>query len=92
MDLSIYKDEAQLDKISSARKRTSKKSSDEDYSDNEPVKKKKKEVGTPKKSLTPRASTKKPAIVDAESSESDEENLMEIKKKVREKNLTPDKE
>jgi hypothetical protein len=85
VDLSIYKDEAQLDKISSARKRKSKKSSeDDDDSDSldEPVLKK--AATSSKKSLTPRASTRKPIVENAMSeSESDEENLMEIKKKAK---------
>lgn len=89
MDLSIYKDESQLDKLSSSRKRKGKKSDeddDDDAEDDEPLSKKNKPTETTpgKKSLAPRASTRKP-IVDAEteSSESDEENLMEIKKKAK---------
>lgn len=85
MDLSIYKDESQLDKLSTSRKRgKSKKSEDSDDSeDDEPLSKKKKSAEIPaKKTLTPRTSTRKP-IVDGESSESDEENLMEIKKKAK---------
>jgi hypothetical protein len=91
VDLSLYKDESQLDKISSTRKRKIKKDeSDEDDSeldDDEPVKKrtsKPSSVSTPvaKKFLIPRSTAKK-AIVEIESSESDEENLMEIKKKAK---------
>lgn len=85
MDLSIYKDESQLDKLSS-RKRKGKKSDEEDDDedeDDEPLSKKKKATELPaKKNLAPRASTRKP-VVDAESSESDEENLLEIKNKAK---------
>lgn len=86
MDLSLYKDESQLDKISSNKRKSSKKSSEEDNEDSdEPLKKKPatKLVTTPKKINTPRSTARKPAIVEPESSESDEENLMEIKKKAK---------
>jgi hypothetical protein len=87
VDLSIYKDESQLDKLST-RKRKGKKSDDDDEDDasedDEPLSKKRKSIEIPpKKTHTPRASVRKPAVVDNESSESDEENLMELKKKAK---------
>lgn len=79
MDLSLYKDEAQLDKTPRKRKRDA-KSESEDYDDEDydelPHKKRIVKRASPSK----RSAAKK-LIVNDESTESDEENLMEIKKK-----------
>lgn len=83
MDLSLYKDEAQLEKISpTKRKRSAKeKNEDDDDEDYEEVPSKKRNKSTPvAKSL--RAAAIKP-VVNEDSTESDEENLMEIKNKAK---------
>jgi hypothetical protein len=81
VDLSLYKDEAQLDKFPRKRKHESKsddEKTDEDYEEESPRKKKpaKKPAGNAKKSP-------KKVLKTNDSTESDEENLMEIKKKVK---------
>lgn len=91
MDLSLYKDESQLDKISSRKRKSNRNSYDDDDDeededdddDDEPLKKKSTKTPLNKKINTPRLSTRKAPVVDASSSESDEENLMEIKKKTK---------
>lgn len=93
MDLSLYKDEAQLDKSSSPRKRRrGAKSEEEEESDDdedyEEHPKKKKIVKRPAAIKSPKMSPlKKVATVNDESTESDEENLMEIKKKAVKKQV-----
>jgi hypothetical protein len=88
VDLSLYKDESQLEKPSSRKrkgdgnKRSDSESDDSDYEDSEPLKKSAK-VPIPKKVVSPRTSSRKVAPAVVESSESDEENLMEIKKKAK---------
>lgn len=90
MDLSLYKDEAQLDKISPSKRKRGIKSEDgdddEDDDYEEAPRKKKKNAGkTPVVRSQRAVPTKKTATY--ESSESDEENLMEIKKKVNKKQV-----
>lgn len=85
VDLSLYKDEAQLD-VSSPRKRKRGGKSetgdddddDSDYVEGSPKKKNVKQIAKGRKS-----SSMKLATVDDESTESDEENLMEIKNKAK---------
>lgn len=93
MDLSLFNDEAQLDKISPNKRKRGVKSDDEDDDedgdgDYEETPRKKKNL---KKSPTVRSSrvvpAKKTATYEEDSSESDEENLMEIKKKANKKQV-----
>lgn len=83
MDLSLYKDEAQLDKSPRKRRRDVKSESDPDTDeDYEESPRKKRSVK--RLPVSQRASAnKKRAAVNDESTESDEENLMEIKKKAK---------
>ena len=85
MDLSLYKDEAQLDKTAPNKRKLSDDSNDYDFDDDEDYeispRKKTKVKGEPM-GMRGRAAAKKPVAND-ESTESDEENLMEIKKKAK---------
>lgn len=85
MDLSLYKDEAQLDKTPRKRKRGQKSDEadddDEEDDDYEETPRKKKSVKKSPAAKPSRASTKRAATY--ESSESDGENLMEIQKKAK---------
>lgn len=86
MDLSLYKDEAQLDKSPRKRKRGQKsdegdEDDEEDDDDYEESPRKKKSVKKSPAAKPSRASTKRAATY--ESSESDGENLMEIQKKAK---------
>lgn len=93
MDLSLYKDEAQLDKTSPRKRRRGEKSEEEEESDDdedyEEHPKKKKIAKRPAAIKSPKMSPGKkiPATVNDESTESDEENLMEIKKKAVKKQV-----
>lgn len=92
MDLSLYKDEAQLDKSSPRKRRRGVKSEEEEESDEdedyEEHPKKKKIVKRPAAIKSPKMSMgKKISTVNDESTESDEENLMEIKKKAVKKQV-----
>lgn len=82
MDLSLYKDEAQLEKISpSKRKRGAKDKNDDDDEDYEVAPSKKRNVTAAAKS--PRAMAANKSVTNEDSTESDEENLMEIKNKAK---------
>lgn len=88
MDLSLYKDEAQLDKSPRKRKRGAKSEEEEESDEDEDYEehpKKKKIAKRPAAIKSPKMSTspvkKVEAVVNEDSTESDEENLMEIKKK-----------
>lgn len=89
MDLSLYKDEAQLDKTSPNKRKLSDESIDNDFDfdddeDYEVSPKKKSKVKAKPESATKRArGAAKKQVVNDESTESDEENLMEIKKKAK---------
>lgn len=91
VDLSLYKDESQLDKSSTRKRRRGAKSEedeegedDEDYEEHP----KKKVIKRPAAIKTPKSLVvKKPIEVNDESTESDEENLMEIKKKAVKKQV-----
>jgi hypothetical protein len=88
VDLSLYKDEAQLDKLPRKRKHEVKSENDdtdEDYEEESP--RKKKPVKSP--SSTAKKSPRKIIVKTHDSSESDEENLMEIKKKVKKQVKSP---
>lgn len=85
MDLSLYKDESQLDKSSPRKRRRGAKSDedeavddDDDYEEHP----KKKVIKRPAAVKTPKVLVGKKLIeANDESTESDEENLMEIKNK-----------
>lgn len=86
MDLSLYKDEAQLDKISPNKRKLSVESNEYDFDDDEdyevsPRKKTKAKSDSVAKGSAKTAAN--PPVVNDESTESDEENLMEIKKKAK---------
>lgn len=91
MDLSLYKDESQLDKSSPRKRRRGIKSEeeeepddDEDYEEHP----KKKVIKRPAAVKTPKMMDMKIApVMNDESTESDEENLMEIKKKAVKKQV-----
>lgn len=94
VDLSLYKDEAQLDKASPRKRRRGVKSEEEEESDEdedyEEHPKKKKIVKRPAAIKSPKMSMGKKIItVNDESTESDEENLMEIKKKAVKRQVKP---
>lgn len=80
MDLSLYKDEAQLDKASpNKRKLSGDDNDDEDYEVSPRKKTKVKSETSAKRVKSP----SKKSLVNDDSTESDEENLMEIKKKAK---------
>lgn len=82
MDLSLYKDEAQLDKSPRKRKRDVKSESD-DFEDEDYEESPRKRRIVKRASPSKRTPARKQAVVNDESTESDEENLMEIKKKAK---------
>jgi hypothetical protein len=85
VDLSLYKDEAQLDKSPRKRKRGAKSAdeeSDDDDEDYEDSSRRRKSNKRSPVSKNLKSSGRRPAA-NSDSSESDEENLMEIKKKAK---------
>lgn len=87
MDLSLYKDEAQLDKATPRKRKRTTNKNEADYSEDEdyeqPTKKRSVKALPAVKSSRAAAAAKKLAVTNDESTESDEENLMEVKKKAK---------